>query len=160
MRTGRTENLAHLFYDYLTAHLGQKFTFNELCFAVGITPRESVRPAIKLARTMATEAGYHFPPAVPANKHTYTITRLAEDALDPSIHMARIERGVRLRKEDGVEFMRRERSSLPGDLRPIVDMQLAVHDAAVKALGTIQAANDDMVVALMEARKKQRGSES
>lgn len=156
MSRHRVENRAQLLYAHLLAHKGDGFTMPELCKALGIADGSTTRSAVRRARDLATEAGYHFPPAVPANEFRYRVTDLAEHALDPSLHMSRIERGVRVRKEDGIEFMRRERSRLPADLRPVVDMHLTVHDAAQKALGTIQRAADDMVVGLVKARKNQR----
>ena len=119
-------------------------------FELGIQDGSTTRSAIRRARDIASEAGYHFPPAVPQNDFSYQVTDLAEEALDPALHMARIERGVRRRKEDGIEFMRRERHSLPADLKPVVDMHLTVHDATKRALGEIQKAADDMVVGACE----------
>lgn len=159
MSRDRVENRAQMIYAHLMLHRNQPYTMPQLCKALGINGGSTTRAAIRRARDLATEAGYHFPPAVPANGQTYTVTDLAEKALDPSLHMARIETGVRERKENGIEFMRRERTKLPADLRPVVDMHLIIHDAAREALGTIQRAADDMVVNLVKARREQRDSE-
>jgi hypothetical protein len=159
MNRNRVENRAQMIYAHLMLHRNQRFTMPQLCKALGIHDGSTTRTAIRRARGLATEAGYHFPPAVPANGCTYTVTDLPEKALDPSLHMARIETGVRARKENGIEFMRRERNKLPADLRPVVDMHLTIHDAAREALGTIQRAADDMVVNLVKARREQRDSE-
>jgi hypothetical protein len=159
MSRNRVENRAQMIYTHLMLHRNETFTMPQLCKALGIHDSSTTRTAIRRARDLATEAGYHFPPAVAANGHTYTVTELPERALDPSLHMARIETGIRERKENGIEFMRRERSKLPADLRPVVDMHLTVHDAARQALGTIQKAADDMVVNLVAARREQRKSE-
>lgn len=156
MSRARVENRAQAIFAFLTLNLGEGYTLTELCHELTIEPSSTTISAIRRARDLATEAGYHFPPSIAENGFRYKVTKLAEDAIAPMLQMARIERGVRLRKEDGIEFMRRERGTLPADLRPVVDMHLTVHDAAVKALGTIQAAADDMVVALVEARRQQR----
>lgn len=158
MSRDRVENRAQLIYGYLVTHLGDGFTMPELCSALGITDGSTTRSAMRRARDLATEAGYHLPPAVPQNGMRYMVTNLPGDALDPSLHMARIEAGIRERKEDGIEFMRRERTKLPPDLRPVVDMHLTVYDAAKTALGTIQQAADDMVVGLVKARRENRES--
>lgn len=156
MTRSRVENRAQMVYDFLALHMGEGYTLQELCIELGIDAGSTTRAAIRRARDLAAEAGYHFPPAVPQNGQRYKVTNLPQDALDPSLHMARIETGVRERKEDGIEFMRRERSKLPVDLRPVVDMHLTVYDAARQALGTIQQAADDMVVGLVKARRESR----
>jgi hypothetical protein len=156
MSRGRVENRARKIYDFLVLNLNEGFTIGELCKRCDITDGTTTRSAIRRARDLATEAGYHFPPAIAANEFTYRVTNLAEHALDPSNQMSRIERGVRLRKEDGIEFMRRERKSLPSDLRPVVDMQISMYDATKKALATIQQAADDMVLALIKSRTEGR----
>lgn len=155
----RVTNRAHQIYDFLSAHLGEKFTLPELCDHLDFEPGSTTRNAIRKARDLATEAGYHFPPAVPANDHTYTVTNMAADVLDPTAHMSRIESGARARKEQGIEFLRRERQSLPNDLKPVADMYVSVHDAARNALATIQKAADDMTVELIKARREGRAAE-
>lgn len=154
----RVDNRAHLIYDFLALHLGDGFTMPDLCAELGITDGSTTRAAIRRARDLATEAGLHFPPAIAANDFTYRVTRLAEDALDPALQMARIERGVRLRKEDGYEFIRRERRSMPAEMRPVADLLLTVHDQTKVALAAIQKAMDDYVVSIIGGRKDQRDS--
>lgn len=156
MSRNRVENRAHMIYDHLVINMGRKFSMSDLCVSLGITDSATTRSAVRRARDLASESGLHFPPAVPQNGCTYTVTDLPELALDPSLHMARVESGVRARKEDGIEFMRRERHKLPSELRPVVDMHLTVHDAARQALGTIQKAADDMVIGLVKARRETR----
>lgn len=156
----RVQNRAELIYGFLLVNMGTGYTKPELCEALDITPSATTESAIKRARDMATEAGYHFPPAVPANGFRYMVTSLAEDAIDPTAHISRIEAGVRARKETGMEFMRRERKTLPNDLRPVVDMMLTVHDATQAALAAIQKAADDMTVSLVKARREQRKAEA
>lgn len=159
MSRNRVENRAQAIYAFLTLHMGHGYTLVELCHELDIEPGSTTTSALRRARALASEAGYHFPPAIAENNYRYKVTKLAVDAIAPTLQMARVERGVRMRKEDGIEFMRRERSGLPADLRPVVDMHLSVHDAAVKALGTIQAAADDMVLALVDSRRKQRAEQ-
>lgn len=154
----RVEDRAHRIYDLLALNLTRKFTIGELCSRLDIQDGSTTRAAIRRARDLATEAGFHFPPAVPQNDMTYTVTNLPGDALYPAVQMSRIGRGVRLREQDGIEYMRRERAHVPAELRPVVDMHLSVYDAARTALGTIQQAADDMVVALVRARREQRTS--
>lgn len=158
MSRDRIENRGHAIYEFLTLNLGEGYTLADLCQELGFEPGSTTSAAMRRARDLAAEAGYHLPPAIAENGYEYRVTKLAQDALAPTLQMARVERGVRLRKESGIEFMRRERAGLPPDLRPVVDMHLSVHDAAVKALGTIQAAADDMVVALIEARRADRSA--
>lgn len=155
----RVQNRAERIYGFLLANMGTGYTKAELCKELEIGPGSTTDTAIKRARELAAEAGYHFPPAVPATGHVYMVTNLAADALDPTAHISRIEAGVRATKEVGMEFMRRERKTLPPDLRPVVDMMLTVHDATQSALAAIQKAADDMTVQLVKARREQRDAQ-
>ena len=152
----RVQNRAELIHNFLAANINTGYTKPELLAELNLQAGSTTEAAIRRARGMAAEAGLHFPPAVPANGNRYMVTGLAENALDPTVHMGRIETGVRRRKESGVEFMRRERANLPPDLRPVVDMYITVEDATTSALSTIRKAGDEMVVAIAKARSDQR----
>lgn len=152
----RVQNRAELIFNFLAENINKGYTKPELLAELHLQAGSTTDAAIKRAREMAAEAGLHLPPAVPANEFRYMVTGLAENALDPTVHMGRIETGVRRRKESGIEFMRRERANLPPDLRPIVDMYITVEDATTSALSTIRKAGDDMVVAIAKARSEQR----
>ena len=156
----RVDNRAHLIYDFLAEHMGEGYTMPELCIELDIHDGSTTRAAIRRARDLATEAGYHFPPAIAANGFQYKVTTLAADALDPALQMSRIERGVRVRKEDGYEFIRRERRTMPADMRPLADLLLTVHDNTQRALSAVQKAMDDYVVSLMSARREQRKNDT
>ena len=156
----RVDNRAHLIYDFLAEHMGEGYTMPELCIELDIHDGSTTRAAIRRARDLATEAGYHFPPAIAANGFQYKVTTLAADALDPALQMSRIETGVRKRKEDGLEFIRRERRTMPADMRPMAELLLTVHDETVKALSAIQRGADDFVVAIMTARRDQRKNDT
>jgi hypothetical protein len=147
---------AQAIYTFLNLHRGEGYTLPELCKELDITPASTTRAAITRARDLATEAGLHFPPAVPQNGHRYMVTELAADAVDPTLHMTRIEAGVRRRKEDGIEFLRRERRHLPPDLKPIATYMVKTYDTTRRAIGELQRAADDMVMELVKVRKGQR----
>jgi len=154
----RVENRAHLIYDYLTLHIGEGFTITELCDALDIYPGATTTAAINRARDLATEAGLHFPPAVPANKQRYVITRMPADALDPTLHMGRIVSGVRRREQVGIDFMEREKKLLPPDLKAIADFYLGVQKTRQRAAAEMERQADDMVMKLVKLRRGQRGS--
>jgi hypothetical protein len=143
-------------YEHLAARLGQRFTMAELCAALNLQPGAKTQAAIRAARDMATAAGLHFPPAVPQNGFTYAVTNLPGDALDPTLHMSRIEAGVRARADVGYEFMRRNLRQVPAELRPIARAALDVREATQTALAQTQRAMDDMVVELVKLRREQR----
>lgn len=156
MSRNRVENRAHLIYEYLALNMGQGFTLPQLCEELDIQPGSTTRSAISRARDLATEAGLHFPPAVPQNGHTYRVTNLAADALDPTLHMGRIRRGVTHRENTGVEFMKRERSKLPPDLKPIVTSYIELKEVIDKTQAQIQRSFDDAVLAFVKVRRDQR----
>lgn len=154
----RVENRAHLIYDYLTkdGNFGNGFTKPQLCKSLRIKPSATTEAAIRRARDLAAEAGYHFPPAVPQNGHRYKVTRLAEDALDPTLQMERIRSGVERRANVGRKFMEREKAKLPPDVRPLVTAYLTLKDQVEKSQATIQRAFDDAVIATVKARRETR----
>jgi|SRR5262245_7914440 len=150
------EERAELAYRHLRDHLGQRFTLAELCQATGLQPGAKTQAAIRAARDMATRDGLHFPPAIAATGYTYTVTDVAMDALDPSLHMRRIEAGVRARAEDGEEFMRREARQLPRELRSVLKQQRQARQGLAQA----QRAMDDMVIELVKLRREERQREA
>ena len=156
MSRNRVENRAHLIFEFLASHMGEKFTLPELCEELSIEPGSTTRTAIRRARDLATEAGLHFPPAVPQNGMRYMVTNLAADALDPTLQMGRIRSGVANRENTGVEFMKRERAKLPPDLRPIVTSYIELKDVIDKTQAQIQRSFDDAVLAFVKARREQR----
>lgn len=158
MSRNRVANRAHRIYDFLLTNKGTGFTRADLLANLSIEEGSTTSAAIRMARDLATEAGYHFPPAVPANGHKYMVTDLAEHALDPVAHMGRIEAGVRARKEDGIEFMRRERQHVDPGLAPVIDMYITMYDTVRTSLAAIQKAADDMTVQLVKSRREARAS--
>lgn len=148
----RVENRAHLIFDFLVTRLNKGFTIAELCRALGLQDGATTRAAIRRARALATEAGLHFPPAIAANGFTYKVTDLAENAMRPTAQMGRVEAGVRARKEDGIEFLRRERKTLPADLQPMADMYISVYDSTKKALAEVVDHVETMVIKIMRDR--------
>lgn len=143
-------------YDWLLERRDQKFTIAELCRALHLQPGAKTQAAIRHARSLAAQEGLHFPPAVPANKFTYTVTALPGEALDPALHMSRIEAGARIRADVGYEFMRAQERALPRELRPIVKAALAMQQTARRARAEAQQAMDDMVVELVKLRRETR----
>jgi len=155
----RVEHRAQMIYTFLSLHLGTGYTIAELCKELDIEPGATTRSAITRARDLATEAGRHFPPAVPQNEHRYMVTELAIDAVDPTLHMSRIEAGIRRRKESGIEFLRREGRHLPPELKPISAYMVKTYDTTRRAIGELQRAADDMVAELVKVRRGMRDSE-
>lgn len=155
----RVEQRAQLIYEFLSLHLGEGYTIGELCDELDIENSATTRSAINRARDLAAEAGRHFPPAVPQNEHRYLVTELAEDAVDPTLHMSRIGAGVRRREESGIEFMRRERRHLSPELKPIADYMVKSYDTTRRAIGELQRVADDMVAELVKVRRGMRNTE-
>jgi hypothetical protein len=149
----RVEDRAQRIFAYLRKHLGQRFTIDQLCRALGLQDGATTRAAIRRARDLATEAGLHFPPAVPHTGFTYVVTNLPGDALDPALHMARIEAGVRLRKEDGIEYMRRRLRDVPADLRPVARAFVNIERKTERALAELRREADDMIVEMVKIRR-------
>lgn len=147
---------AQVIYDYLKLHQGERFTMAQLCKKLGLQPSGKTQAAIRRARDMATDDGLHFPPAVPANKFTYTVTSLPGDALDPTLHMGRIRAGVQAREDVGYDFMSAHEKEVPRELRPIVKSALAIRHSTRQALAATQRAFDDMVVELVKIRRDDR----
>lgn len=156
MSRDRVENRAHLIYDFLSKNLGVGFTITQLCQKLSLRPGSTTTAAIRRAREMATEAGFHFPPAVPATGQQYMVTKLPGDALDPSLHMARIEAGVRARKNDGVEFMRRRLREVDPQDRPIVRAYVNIEQKTERALAELRKEADDLIVEMVKLRRGQR----
>lgn len=149
-----TDERATLIYAFLHQHLGQKFTLAELLARTSLQPGAKTTAAIRKARDRATAEGLHFPPAVPANGFTYTVTALAMDAVEPTVHMRKIEAGVRHRAEVGADFMAANRAQLSPDMREALEAERAVR----AAFATAQRAVDDMVVALARSAKEVRAA--
>lgn len=147
---------ASVIYDFLKQHQGERFTMPQLCKRLGLRPGSKTTAAIRRARDLAVADGLHFPPAVPANKFTYTVTSLPGEALDPALHMSRIQAGVENRADVGYDFMREHEKQLPKDLRPIVKSALAIRDNARQALAATQRVFDDMVLELVKIRRDDR----
>jgi len=154
----RVDERAHRIYDFLVARLGAGFTLIELCRGLGIRPGSTTTAAIRRARDLATEAGQHFPPAVPANGQRYMVTQDPGDALDPTLHMGRIGQGVQVREQVGIDFMEREMRAMPADLKPIAAFYLKAQKTKQRAAAELQKAADDMVVDLVKLRRSQRDS--
>lgn len=147
---------AAVIYAFLRTHPGKRYTLPELCAKLGLQPGAKTRAAIHRARGLATDDGLHFPPAVPANGMTYTVTELAEDALDPAMHMSRIEAGARARADIGYEFMRRQEKTLPKDLRPALKATLAIRDEIKRSQAAMLRIWEDHVVDMVKARREDR----
>jgi len=156
MSRNRVENRAHLIYDFLVKNLGKGYTITELCRALSLQPGSTTTAAIRRARELATEAGYHFPPAVPATGHVYMVTNLPGDALDPTLHMARIETGVRARKNDGIDYMRRRLRDVDPQDRPVARAFINIERKTEKALAELRKEAEDMIVELVKLRRGQR----
>lgn len=147
-------------YGYLKARQGQGFTITALCAALRLRPGAKTSAAINRARDLAVADGLHFPPAVPANGFTYKVTDLPVDALDPALHMSRIEQGARARADVGYEFIQRNQRQLPRELKPTVKALLAVQAETQRAAAALQKIADDMVVETVTLRREQRSDES
>lgn len=149
----RVEQRAEAIFTYLRRHMGEGLTIAELCTLLRINDGATTRRAINRARDLATAEGLHFPPAVPANGLRYMVTNLAVDALDPSLHMARIEAGVRARKQNGVEFMRRRLRDVPAEYRPVARAFVNIELKTERALAELRREADDMIVEMVKLRR-------
>ncbi len=147
-----------IIYAFLREHKGQKFTLGELCTELDLEPGHKTQTAIRQARDLATAAGLHFPPAVPANGFTYTVTDLPEDALDPAMHMERIVSGVQRRADVGWDYLHRHQGELGDDVRPIVLALGEMQEALQQHSAAIRKAFDDLIVATIKARRRPANS--
>ena len=139
-------------YTYLAAHQGQRFTLGQLCSAVNLHPGAKTTAAIRHARDLATQNGLHFPPAVPQNGYTYTVTSEPLDALEPAAQMDRIATGVTARANVGWDFAGRRGTDLPEHVRAVVSAREAVRRTAAESLRAI----DDIAVSLARSLKSDR----
>jgi len=149
----RVENRAQRIFVFLRDGFPEQYTIDELCQALDINDGATTRTAITRARDLATAQGLHFPPAVPANGFTYKVTKLPGDALDPALHMARIEAGIRARKEDGVEYMRRRLRDVSPELRPVARAFVNIERKTERALAELRREADDMIVEMVKLRR-------
>jgi hypothetical protein len=144
---------ATIIYAFLREHQGEKFTLGELCTELDLEPGQKTQTAMRQARDLATAAGLHFPPAVPANGFTYTVTDLPEDAFDPAMHMERIVSGVQRRADVGWDYLKRHQGELGDDVRPVVLALLEMQESLQGYSAAIRKAFDDLIVATIRSRR-------
>jgi hypothetical protein len=116
-------------YGYLRAHPGRKVSRAALLAATGLQPGTKTDTAIRRARDLATADGLHFPPAVPANGFTYTVTRVRDEAVEPMVHMVKIAAGVARRAGDGAEFIATAIESLDEPTRALAEVLIPMQRA-------------------------------
>ena len=151
----RVDERAEAIFTYLHRHMGEGFTITELCAALRINQGETTRSAIRRARALATASGLHFPPAVPHTGFRDMITNLAVDALDPALHMARVEAGVRARKQDGIEYMRRRLRDVPAEYRPVARAFVNIELKTERVLAELRHEADDMILEIVKLRRSE-----
>src|SRR5690606_19041985 len=99
MRRTTVDDRAEQIFSFLRRNLNQPYRLPDLLRALRLQDSRKTRRAIKRARDLAEAAGLFFPVPCPANGHTYIVTDDPLTVLDPAIHLARIEAGVRATKE-------------------------------------------------------------
>lgn len=150
----RVEDRAQRIFAFLR-DCGRSYDLPGLCRVLKINDGATTRSAIRRARDLATAAGLHFPPAVPANGFQYMVTNLPGDALDPALHMARTEAGVRARKQNGIEFMRRRMRDVPAEYRPVARAFVNIELKTERALAELRKEADDMIVEMVKLRRSE-----
>lgn len=150
----RIENRAQRIFDFLRGHLGDGFTIGELCRALKITDGPTTRNAIGRARDLATIEGLHFPPAVPHGGFKYMVTDRPGDALDPALHMARIESGVAARKDDGLNFMEGKLREMDPADRPVASVLLRMEKRKRKAVAEFEHSMTEAIAELVQLRRE------
>jgi hypothetical protein len=146
-------------FTLLTHPVGQEFTYPALCLRLGLEPGAKTDAAIRHARDMATQAGLHFPPAVPQNGYTYKITEVPGDALDPSLQMDAIAAGVKRRAEIGWDFVERHAEELPDDLRPFAQAILGMRRLMQQQSAALLHMYEQLITDTIRARKALRRAE-
>lgn len=149
----RVDDRAQAIFEYLKRHLGDGYTLSDLCAAVGIRPGATTTHAIRRARDLATEAGLHFPPAVPRTDFLYRITDYPGHAIDPTLHMSRIASGAQQRATIGVDFMRGRLKEVDPADRPAAAVLVRLHVERRKAHALLDRAADDALAQLIELRR-------
>jgi hypothetical protein len=153
------ENRAQLIYGFLRGNMGVRFSKAEVLHATGLEPGTKSEAAMRRARDIATADGLHFPPAVPATGFGYMVTELADDAIEPTIHMAKIEAGVRARKEVGEEFIAdRLRGIEDPALRRTMTNYLRTKQKIARFSAEMQREVDDQMVELIAVQREVRAN--
>lgn len=147
------------FYRFLLRHQGQKFTLAELLGRTGYQPGAKSTAAIRRARDLATENGLHFPPAVPQNGYTYSITEEPEWAYEPAMQMDRIAAGVQRRADVGFDFIERHQGEIPPDMRPAVMGIVRVRQEVQRSAAALRRVYEDMLADTAKARRQARRDE-
>jgi hypothetical protein len=131
---------AQVIFDYLSTHLGQGFTLEQLLAATGLENGTKTANAIRRARDIATANGLHFPPAIKVRGGVplYRVTDQAADAVRPTQRMHAIARGVRRREEVGLDFMTAHQEQLD----PAAQAELVLVQQTRTAIAAIQAVED------------------
>jgi hypothetical protein len=147
---------AEMIFGFLNARLGERFTIGQLCAALGLENSRKTHQAIGTARDLADAAGVHLPPACPANGFTYTVTTEPEPAVDPMLHIRRVEAGERRRARTAEQFIRNRLAMLPDELRPQVKARLKMQDTIDAAVDSLQAVLAEFDAELISQRRDQR----
>lgn len=152
----RVEDRAHIVLDFLCEHLNERFTYPSLLAVLDLPNSGTTRSAIKRMRDLAEDRGLFSPPAVPANGFTYTVSDQPINALDPALHMGRIESGVGRRRRKLARVLRDGRDRIPAGEQPQADMFMRVENFRADMDEKLQALVDDLNSDLISARRKAR----
>jgi len=148
------DDRAEQIYAFLAMNQGQRFTLGQLCEQLGIMPGAKTTTAIRRARDLAAADGLHFPPAVPQNQHTYTVTGDAIDAIAPAVQMSRIAQGVERRAEVGYEFAEAGADELP----PLLRIAVVARQETARETARYKLAMDNLVSDVAEAMRRERAA--
>lgn len=138
------DDRAREIYDFLFERQGERFTMSQLCEQLHLSPGAKTTAAIRRARDLAANDGLHFPPAVPQNSYTYTVTAVPLEAIAPAMQMSAIARGVERRAQIGYDFAEQGAAQLP----PQVRIAIAARQEVVRGAAHSMKVIDDLVVQL------------
>lgn len=148
----RVASRAEQIYTFLRDHQETPYRLPDLLAELGMRDGTTTRSAIKHARLLAEADGLCFPVAVPANGWVYVVTTDPIAVLDPTLHLARIEQGVRTTKERHEDFIRPRLKQMPLSERRVAAAWMNFEDQMRQA----QAGAAELTRAMVDMRKDAR----
>lgn len=155
-REKRIRRRAEALYKFFQNHTDESFTMAEACAGIGASPGKRSSAAMRHVRNWAEADGWFFPPAVPAAGFRYVLTKDVNNLPDPALHMARIEVGVRKRKQSLLDGIRSGRKNLTSDVRPVAAALMAAEDFERDILERAHKFTEEVTRDLIATRREQR----
>lgn len=147
---------AEIVYSYLRANLNQPFTRVRLEKSLRWDRSYDITVALKHARDMAESDGLFLPVAVPANGFTYMVTDSADAVFDSELHLNRAYSGTKQLADRHAEYVKAHVETVNPADRPVVTALHNLQSQVQAAQESVQSAADDLVLAVIGARKERR----